>query len=517
MKFVPRNSLNTATDKTFEASQANKRVVAGLEPAPIWDRFAELAAIPRKSGEEAAVRQYIQNIAVAHGLAYQSDAVGNLVVYVPGKGLGASKEPVILQGHMDMVCKSEPGSSHNFLTDPIRLELAIVDGTQVLKARGTTLGADNGMGVCTALGLLDDPSITNHPPLELLFTVDEEVGLNGARGLDPKLLSGRRLINMDSEDGPGEIYISCAGGRDLEAVWTLKREVPTSEMQPLKIKVSGFPGGHSGMEIQNPCGNAIFCLIDLVTSCTVPLSISAFNAGAARNAIPAEAEVILWLTPADSEKVKNKVADKETCAKFARQSGYEGEVQFEVQQVDRGTAAPPFNPTETRRSLDAIRQVPHGVFEWSNAIPGLVQTSNNVAVVSTREDGLALQCMSRSSRNGAVEDFQDNAALDLRESGAEVVFSSGYSGWEADSNNPLLHIASNALQRVTGTTPEVKAVHAGLECGVLCGRLAGLKAISFGPIIRKAHTPEEYVLPESLPPFYAALKELLHDLCMQPQ
>lgn len=329
------------------AVAANKKVVAGLEPAPIWQRFAELAAIPRKSGEEEAVRCFIEGIAEAKGLRSQRDEVGNLVIFVPGKGQGADKDPVILQGHMDMVCKAEPGSAHNFLRDPIRLVAAEVDGAPVIKAQGTTLGADNGLGVCTALGILDDASLLNHPPLELLFTMDEEVGLNGAKGLDAKLLKGRQLINMDSEDGTGEIFISCAGGRNLEAVWTLERHEPSKDLLPLHIKISGFPGGHSGMEIQNPCGNAIFCLIDALKSCGVPLSLASFEAGAARNAIPAEASATLWLSPAQVASLQQHFENPGFLAQAARVSGFDGKVEVAFEGKSRD-ATPSRSPVLMR-------------------------------------------------------------------------------------------------------------------------------------------------------------------------
>lgn len=466
-----------------------------------------MATIPRRSGNEAAARDYIKSIAMERGLRFEQDVAGNLVVYVPGKGSGLGKDPVILQGHLDMVCDASPGSAHDFDKDPIRLREAQIDGRAVVTATATTLGADNGLGVCTALGVIIDPTLTSHPPLELLFTIDEEIGLNGAKGLDAALIKGRRLINLDSEDGPREIYVSCAGGRNLEAVWRLSRVDPQPGFVPVAVKLSGLPGGHSGLEIQHPRGQAIFNLIDLLNATSAKGQLAHFSGGTARNIIPPKAEAIVWLPAAQTEGFITEVLNlvDRVCEGGPR-------AVIEVEQLSSDAAPIPFAGNSANAALAAIRNVPHGVLENSELVAGLVQTSNNVAMVTCADDILALTCMTRSSRGGALDAFQPKWAAELEKSGATTALTGQYSAWEADANNPLLLQALRSFEGTIGVTPQLRAVHAGLECGVLCGRLPGLKAISFGPEIRGAHSPNEVVFIDSVPPFYKALVRLLADL-----
>ncbi len=482
--------------------------------------FEELCQIPRGSGNEAGARRWVRTFAETHGFGYAEDAVGNCVVAVPGRGTGAKAGVVILQSHTDMVCVKAEGSSHDFTRDPIRTQIVQWEENghtaAALTADGTTLGADNGIGVAAAMAVATDPEVTDCPPLELLFTVDEETGLTGARYLDTTLLHSDLLINMDTEE-LGDICVSCAGGRDMTTVWRVSREEPQPNEIPVRLSLSGLPGGHSGVEIHQRHGNAIQMLLKelmRLTELRDVLKLAAFKGGSARNVIPSDAEIVVWLPEAQATALETAFRDPLllACIEAELIPGAAGKALYGCERLPGETALRPLSVVQTQTLLAAIGGVPHGVQQWSQVVENLVETSNNVAVMTTSEETLTLICSTRSSRDGAIAEFQETARKSLEASGATVTFSDGYPGWPADPDNPLLRLAEETFTEVLGHAPNVMAVHAGLECGVFKGKQASLQMISFGPDIRAAHTIHERVLLESIPPFYACLTSLLRRL-----
>ena len=487
-----------------------------IEPALIGTYFEDLCRIPRGSGNEAGVQDYLRAFAATHGFARREDAAGNIVLYVPGRGTTASP-PCCIQAHMDMVCKSDPEVAHDFLEDPIRtrIERREENGGQkdVLIATGTTLGADNGFGLAAALAVATDPAITLCPPLELLCTVSEETGLTGASNLDPELIQSDLLLNLDTEE-LGEICISSAGGRDMIAQWSLSRSAPDPNTIPIRAYLNGLPGGHSGVQIHEARGNAIQLLRAEVRSVTGSgIRLASFTGGTARNVIAGDAELVLWMTPAQVAVLEARLNGTEWLARLrAVLLPSDKQITGGIERLAPEATLLPLTQAQTDAILVTIAAIPHGVQVWSPSVEGLVETSNNVATVTTTEDRLTLCCSTRSSQNGAIERFQSEQEERLTRSGAAVTFSDGYPGWPAEPDSPLLKQAVQSFQGVLGHAPKLTAVHAGLECGVLKGKLPRLQIISFGPDIRDAHTTQERIYLDSVPPFYACLTNLLADL-----
>ncbi len=489
------------------------------QPSGVWKYFEELCQIPRGSTNEAGVRAWIRDYTRTHGFGYTEDTVGNCVVTVPGRGRGAKAAPVTLQSHMDMVCVKADGSLHDFTRDPTRLKVAQWEdkgqSNEVCMAEGTTLGADNGIGLAAAMAVAVDRDVTDCPPLDLLFTMDEETGLTGARDLDPALLRTDLLINLDTEE-LGDICVSCAGGRDLTAEWQVQRIEPVAGEIPLRLTLTGLPGGHSGVEIHQPNGNAILMLLQEVLKATgeqEAWKLASFSGGSARNVIPSDAEIVVWVSEAQAGILEAAFAGPaQTARAVSTLAEAAGSVRFRSEQCALETTLRPISVAQTRALLGAIAMVPHGVQKWSEVVPGLVETSNNVAVVSTSAQTVRLICSTRSSREGAIAGFQDGVRDRLEQSSAAVVCSDGYPGWPADPDNPLLRQAERTFEAVLGHAPNVMAVHAGLECGVFKGKRPTLQMISFGPDILGAHTIHERVVIASIAPFYDCLTSLLREL-----
>jgi dipeptidase D len=490
-----------------------------IEASGVWKYFEELSRIPRGSTNEAGVRAWVKDFAATQGFEFREDAAGNCLVAVPGRGTGAPAPPVIIQSHMDMVCVKPEGSAHDFTRDPIRLKVAQWEENgktvEVCMAEGTTLGADNGIGLTAAMAVAVDPEVKDCPPLELLFTMDEETGLTGARDLDPALLRADLLLNLDTEE-LGDICVSCAGGRDMTAEWAVERSEPAIGEFPLSLSLTGLPGGHSGVEIHRPNGNAIVTLLKEVLGLTPgkeALKLAAFYGGSARNVIPSDAEIVVWVSEVQAKVLEEAFANPALAERIQATIG-ETAAPVVVGSERRApeTTLAPISANRTRTLLDAIAAVPHGVQKWSEVVPDLVETSNNVAVVQTTEQTVRLICSTRSSRDGAIVAFQDRAKAGLESSGAKVICSEGYPGWPADPNNPLLQRAERTFEAVLGHRPNVMAVHAGLECGVFKGKRPSLQMISFGPDIQGAHTIHERVVIASIAPFYRCLTSLLKSL-----
>jgi len=478
---------------------------AGLEPSEVWRHFGAINQIPRPSGREDAARAFVQRLAEERRAMWKVDAFGNTVVRVPPREARADAPVVVVQSHLDMVCQKRPGVEHNFETDPI---LPRRDGDRIY-ASGTTLGADNGLGAALALALLTTNEI-KHGPLELLFTTEEETGLYGATHLDPELVRGRLLINLDSED-PDELTIGCAGGAGTSLRLTGLREVRGAHTVARAITVSGLQGGHSGVQIHERLANAIKVLSATLSTvvervrCARLISLDGGNAG---NAIPRDAQAVVLVDNShvkDFEEAVRAAATKQIAAWKQDEPGL---------NISTGDAAPgdPFSPLAEAEILRLMRDLPHGVWRFSDRYHGVVETSSNLAEVHTHGSEVEFNITSRSFIGTELQAAQDRVASTGRNVGATVEARDGYPGWEPAADSRLLRIAQKAFVESNGKPAAVKVVHAGLECGILGTKLPGLEAISFGPLIRGAHTPEEYAGIASVETTWKTLTALLRDL-----
>ena len=475
------------------------RRLQDLQPSAVWSWFLKLCEIPRPSGHEQKVTDFLLEFADGRGLERLVDPTGNVLIRKPGYGAAADADPVALQAHTDMVPEKVDGSDHDFRRDPIKPEL---DGDWVT-ARETTLGADNGIGVSCMLALLDTDALT-HPPLECLFTVDEERGLTGAAALDPGWLDSRRLINLDSED-EGRFCIGCAGGVDVSIADTLP--VGVQEGRTARVTIGGLKGGHSGMEIDRgrACGvklaaRALTALADLGAS------VSRLDAGTKRNAIARGARMELWVPEAKMDDAMEVVAGLEEQVRDEYR-GIEEAVEMDMEPVEWDSPPVPFG--HTRRLADLLLAMPHGVVKMSGVVEGLVETSVNLATASLAEGSLRITLSSRSS----IDDAKDWVVRRIRAlgrmAGATVEESGAYPGWRPRADSPLLDRARSVYLETTGRDPVVETIHAGLECGILGSRYPGLDMISMGPTIRDVHIPGERVSIPSLERFWAFLTALL--------
>jgi dipeptidase D len=477
-----------------------------LEPKKVWEHFEAISKIPRPSGHEKATGDYVISVAKAHKLDWMRDAVGNVVVRVPGTK-GHEKAPVtILQGHLDMVCEKNTGTKHDFLKDPIRLR---IEGNTV-KATGTTLGADNGIGVAMSLALLDTPKAV-HGPLELLFTIDEETGLNGANGLQPGFVKGRRLLNLDTEED-GQLYVGCAGGQDTVMHLRVARAAHADARPAVKISVAGLRGGHSGSDINAGRGNANRILARLLQAFDgkkIAYALASIDGGSKRNAIPREAFAILHMD-------KQALAEaKKTAAEF------QATVREELKGADDGlgltfsaakASLPPFTEASRKKVVTLLGAVPHGLISYSREIHGLVETSTNFAIIVTHPDKVEIGTSQRSSVMSQLAWAAQWVANVGRLAGARIVQSDGYPGWKPNLKSPILKAAQRTYARVYGKEPEPKAIHAGLECGIIGAKYPGMDMVSLGPEIRNAHSPDEEVHIKSVQKTWKVLLALLKDL-----
>ncbi|MCE9682702.1 aminoacyl-histidine dipeptidase [Halomonas alkalisoli] len=476
-----------------------------LSPQPLWRHFRTLCNTPRPSGHEAALVAILEAWADARGLAHDRDAFGNLRIRKPATPGHEAAPGLILQGHLDMVAQANADHPHDFTRDPI--ETHVNEGW--LHARHTTLGADNGLGVAAALAVLEDDSL-RHGPLEALFTLEEESSMGGALNLAEGWLDGRVLLNLDSEDR-GEVFVGCAGGADI----VVEAQLPTGELADdelaLRLSITGLVGGHSGIDIHRGRGNANRLLVRALRALEAfDARLVDYHGGTLRNALPREAFATLALP-----------VDEETAAR-ERIAALQEELRAELAGVDEGVTlalqalvAPPakaLNAHASRMLVAALHVAPCGVERMSQDMPGVVETSNNLGVVSLEEGRFHLCALVRSLRDSAAADMADRFAGLFDLIGARTRVENVYPGWTPDPDSPLLARFRRLHQRQLGSDPAVKVIHAGLECGILAGKYPHLDMISFGPLIRGAHSPDERVELASVEEFWALLRGLIEDL-----
>jgi dipeptidase D len=480
--------------------------LAALQPRSVWSLFSKIASIPRPSKHEDRMAAWIRSLAEEHGFSVKGDAAGNLVVRVPATPGHEDSPVVILQSHLDMVCEKNGDVTHDFLNDPIRPRL---DGGWV-RASGTTLGADNGIGVAAALASAVDSDVV-HGPLELLFTVEEETGLNGAAGVDARMLDGRMLINLDSEED-GVLFVGCAGGADNLIDFDAHYTSPTPASRAYHVRVLGLRGGHSGIDIHENRGNAIKVLTRLLAQALdagIPLELFRLSGGSMRNAIPREAEAVIFLEAGAVGRFEALIPPLVRELRHELRGTDEGlELRADPCQHDGQV----LERADRNRLLQLLQALPHGPLALSPEIPGLVETSSCLAVVDSLEDKIRIVASSRSSVPSALRDVQASVRAIAALAGADVQMKDGYPGWVPDLDSPLLDRVRAVVGSVWGAAPRVTAVHAGLECGILGQKISDLAMLSFGPQIEGAHSPDERVQVASVERFWNGLTAVLADL-----
>ena len=461
--------------------------IKDLNPQSVWKNFYSLTQIPRPSKKEGKAVEFMYNFGKGLGLETYKDETGNVIIRKPATPGMENRKGVILQAHLDMVPQKNADKVHDFEKDPIE---TYVDGDWV-RANGTTLGADNGLGVAVAMSVLESKEL-KHGLVEALFTVDEETGMTGARALKPGLLNGEILINLDSET-EGELYVGCAGGLDVEAVFDYKEcPAPASGYVPFKLNVKGFKGGHSGMDIILGRANAnklmVRVLLPLMRDCGALLCD--VEGGTLRNAIPREAFAVILVPSAKTDDVKASVrkAADEIRAEYALVDP-DGEIFLE--EVPAPAAY--IEEDAALRFIKAVHCCPNGVERMSDAVPGLVETSNNMAMVRIEKGRFEVKSLLRSSVDSAKDALAEKIACVFALAGTDTSFTGGYSGWAPNSSSAILHTMKDVYRRLYGSEPAVMAIHAGLECGILGGTYPHWDMVSCGPTILSPHSPDERV------------------------
>ncbi|NTW51644.1 MAG: aminoacyl-histidine dipeptidase [Chlorobiaceae bacterium] len=473
-----------------------------LEPQAVWNNFHSLTRIPRPSQHEEKIRTFIAGFGLNLGLGTVIDETGNVIIRKPATPGMENRRGVILQAHLDMVPQKNIGTIHDFENDPIE---AVVDGDWV-RGCGTTLGADNGMGVAAALAVLESGEL-QHGPIEVLFTSEEETGMRGAFGLKPALLEGDILLNLDSED-EGELFIGCAGGLNGTMIFNYAVQPVPPGYMGLAISVSGLKGGHSGMDINLGRGNAnkIMNRILQYGHAEHGLLLASIDGGSLRNAIPREssATVVLPVQRGDQfleslsllvGKIKNEIMAADPA--------------LDIEVVQCSIPDTIIEEAVFVRLLNALYACPNGVMRMSSEMPGLVETSSNLAIVKSGNNVVRVEYLLRSSVDSAIEDLAAMIRSVSVLAEADPVFDNGYPGWKPNPESPILKVMKGIYRSKFGKYPEIKAVHAGLECGIIGAGYPSLDMISFGPTIRHPHSPDEKVEIASVGKFWDFLVEIL--------
>ncbi len=477
-----------------------------LKPAGVFHYFEEICQVPRPSKHEEKIVAYLKEFGKKHHLETLSDEVGNVLIKKPATPGMENRKTVVLQSHVDMVCEKNNDVQHDFMNDPIQ---TVVDG-EWLKAKGTTLGADNGIGVATELAILADDTI-EHGPLECLFTIDEETGLTGAFALKEGFMNGDILLNLDSED-EGELFIGCAGGVDSVAEFKYQETDVPAGYFCCKIQVKGLKGGHSGGDIHLGLGNANKILNRFLSQAAAKydLYLCEIEGGNLRNAIAREAHAVIAIPEADKHALRSDL-NVFTAEVQAEYNVVDPDLQlimesenFRPKAIDRDT---------TRRLLQALYACPHGVFAMSQDIPGLVETSTNLASVKMKPDHIIrIETSQRSSTASSKQDIANMVRTVFEMAGAHVTFGDGYPGWKPNPHSEILEVATASYKRLFGTEAKVKAIHAGLECGLFLDKYPSLDMISFGPTLQGVHSPDERMLIPTVQKFWDHLLDILKNI-----
>jgi dipeptidase D len=469
--------------------------IRNLEPKQLWNYFHDITQIPHPSKNEAKIVEYMVAFGKKHNLETIVDKIGNVIIRKPATKGMENRKGVIFQTHLDMVPQKNSDKKHDFEKDPLE---TIIDGEWV-KANGTTLGSDNGIGVAATMTVLASKDIP-HGPIEALFTIDEETGMTGVFGLEPGMLKGDILMNLDSED-EGELYVGCAGGIDVSAVKSYAEEASPKGMTAYKISAKGLKGGHSGVDIAMGRANSNKLMFRFLMQAEADFGIRLAEAsgGDLRNAIPRESVSIVLVPEIKAVEFEAFVKgyDKMFKAEFAET---EPDMVFSCEKT--ALPAKVMNQGDQYRIIRAVFICPNGVVRMSQAMKGLVETSNNLAIVKCKDGKFEIYNLCRSSVDSAKEATAWKIAAVFHLINAEVTIKGGYPGWKPNINSPILKTMSKVYNDMYGKIPEIKAIHAGLECGILGGVYPNLDMISFGPTIRYPHSPDEKVHIASVVKFF---------------
>jgi len=473
-----------------------------LEPKEIWNNFVDLNAIPRPSKKEEKVTAFMKAFGEGLGLETIVDAVGNVIIKKPASKGMEGKAAVILQSHLDMVAQKNADTDFDFETQGIEM---YVDGDWV-KAKGTTLGADNGIGVATIMALLQSTDLA-HPPLEALFTIDEETGMTGAMALQPGILEGTVLLNLDSEDDT-EITIGCAGGIDVNIKDKYKPRKTKKGSQGYQLKVRGLKGGHSGMDIHRGRGNANKILTRLIWNAQrkFGLRLSGFDGGGLRNAIPREAFAIVAVKNGKAEAFEAYIKEASKDIQVECQTT-DPNMVIELTKVDAPNNL--MSGKKAKRVINSLYACQNGIYRMSPDVEGLVQSSNNLARVLIADGKIEVQCLTRGSVDSEKMDLACTIKSVFQLAGAKVKFEGSYPGWMPIPDAPINAIVEKSYRKIMGQEPHITACHAGLECGILKKPYPKVDMISFGPNIRGAHSPDERTQISSIQQFWVLTKEIL--------
>ena len=462
--------------------------IKNLKPAEVWSIFDQMLKIPRPSKHEEKIQEWAVNFGKSLGLETIKDEIGNVIIRKPATPGKENCKGVVLQGHLDMVPQKNSDKTHDFAKDPIE---ALIDGEWV-KANGTTLGSDNGIGVSASMAVLASKTI-KHGPVEVLLTATEETGMDGANGLKPGLLNGEILINMDSED-EGELYVGCAGGEDLAAKFKYTEKKTAKNQVGMKLSVTGMKGGHSGIDIPLGRGNAIKVFFRILNAAyeKFEVRLAEIEGGSLRNAIPREAFGTLAVKKGNVKKLI-KLVEGLTAIIKSELAATEPNLIVTLEEVKLPKTV--IDKKVQKRLTAAIVACPNAVIRMSDSMEGLVETSTNLAIVKsdTKKKTITAACLMRSSVDSAKEDLGTRIKAVFELAGAEVKLSGAYPGWKPNMDSAILKTMQDVYNKNFGKIPEIKAIHAGLECGILGGNYPHWDMISFGPTIRFPHSPDEKV------------------------
>ncbi len=473
--------------------------VKELEPRRVFEIFDEITKVPRPSKKEEKIRKFILDFAAAHGLDAKTDEVGNVAINKPATPGHENAPKVILQGHMDMVCESND-KSFDFENQPIP---AYVDGDWV-KTRGTTLGADNGIGVAAALAILTDPTVV-HGPLEALFTMDEETGMTGAFGIGEGMIDGDILINLDSEDD-AELFVGCAGGVDTQAFFTYSRSFAPKDFRYFRLDVAKGQGGHSGGDIHLGRANANKLLARFLFNISLKheVQISEIDGGNLRNAIPRAAHAVFGVHTSKKEEIVAEF-NKYVATIGNEYKDLEPTLELSLESMDQPEYC--IDIETSTKLIRALYCAPHGVVSMSRDLEGLVETSTNLASVKMLDHNqIVVTTSQRSSVDSRKWDIANQVEAVFLLAGAEVKHGEGYPGWQPNMQSTILALARDAYKELYDVTPAVKAIHAGLECGLFLTKYPHLDMVSFGPTLRNVHSPSEMMYIPAVERFYEQIK-----------
>lgn len=477
--------------------------IRNLEPKAIWNNFADLNAVPRPSKKEERVIAFMKEFGETLGLETIVDHIGNVIIRKPATPGMEDRQKVVLQSHLDMVHQKNNDTQFDFDTQGIEM---YVDGDWV-RAKGTTLGADNGLGVATIMSVLESKDM-EHPEIEALFTIDEETGMTGAMELKGGLLQGDILLNLDTEEDD-EIGVGCAGGVDITATGTFRKvEVPENS-SAFKINLKGLQGGHSGMDIIKGLGNANKLMNRVLNAVSDIAEVSELQGGSLRNAIPRESNAVVTVSSSEVTNFQSEI--KSISAQIAEEyKTLEPQLSITTKSVQLPGSV--MHSEDKRRFIKAMYAAHNGVYRMSPAIEDLVETSNNIAKVTVQEGKIKIECLTRSSVESSKTDLSNTLASVFELAGYDISFSGAYPGWAPNMESPILKVLDELYQELNGEKAHVAACHAGLECGILGQNYPNMDMISFGPTIKGAHSPDERASISSTQKFWTFVQEILKNI-----